>query len=104
MMTTVSLSKQHQKGGGETAVRECRENGGRAVFQRTDVTAEADIRAAIERAVSEFGKLDVMYNNAGLAGATGSIEHTSVEDWDRTQAVLLRVVDGGLMAGPVPFR
>jgi NAD(P)-dependent dehydrogenase (short-subunit alcohol dehydrogenase family) len=82
--------------GGEAAVRECRENGGRAVFQRTDVTAKADIRAAIDRAVSEFGKLDVMYNNAGLAGATGSIERTSVEDWDRTQAVLLRGVFLGM--------
>ncbi len=82
--------------GGEAAVRECRENGGRAVFQRTDVTAEPDIRAAIDRAVSEFGKLDVMYNNAGLAGATGSIERTSVEDWDRTQAVLLRGVFLGM--------
>ncbi len=82
--------------GGEAAVRECRENGGRALFQRTDVTAEADIRAAIDRAVSEFGKLDLMYNNAGLAGATGSIERTSVEDWDRTQAVLLRGVFLGM--------
>jgi NAD(P)-dependent dehydrogenase (short-subunit alcohol dehydrogenase family) len=82
--------------GAEAAVRECRENGGRAVFQRTDVTAEPDIKAAIERAVKEFGKLDVMYNNAGLAGATGSIEHTSVEDWDRTQAVLLRGVFLGM--------
>src|SRR6202049_3799796 len=54
--------------GGEAAVRECRENGGRAIFQKTDVTAEADIKAAIERALKEFGKLDVMYNNAGLAG------------------------------------
>jgi len=82
--------------GAEAAVRECRENGGRAVFQRTDVTAEPDIKAAIERAVKEFGKLDVIYNNAGLAGATGSIEHTSVEDWDRTQAVLLRGVFLGM--------
>jgi NAD(P)-dependent dehydrogenase (short-subunit alcohol dehydrogenase family) len=82
--------------GGESAVRECRENGGRAVFQRTDIIIEGDIKAAIERAVREFGKLDVMYNNAGLVGAMGGIEHTTVEDWDRTQAVLLRGVFLGM--------
>jgi NAD(P)-dependent dehydrogenase (short-subunit alcohol dehydrogenase family) len=82
--------------GGAAAVRECKENGGRAVFQKTDVTAEASIMAMIERAVAEFGRLDVTYNNAGLAGALGSIEHTSVEDWDRTFAVLTRGVFLGI--------
>lgn len=82
--------------GGEAAVRDCRENGGRAVFQKTNVTAEADVQAAVARAVKEFGHLNVIYNNAGLGGALGSIEHTTVEDWDRTQAVLLRGVFLGM--------
>jgi NAD(P)-dependent dehydrogenase (short-subunit alcohol dehydrogenase family) len=60
------------------------------------VTSEGDVKAAVERAVKEFGKLDVMYNNAGLVGAMGGIEHTTVEDWDRTQAVLLRGVFLGM--------
>lgn len=66
--------------GGESAVRECKENGGNAVFQKTDVTSEAAIKAAVDRAVKEFGKLDIMFNNAGLAGALGSIEETTVEN------------------------
>src|SRR6266851_2472720 len=37
--------------GGEAAVRECRENGGRAVFYKTDVTSEAEIKSAVESAV-----------------------------------------------------
>lgn len=82
--------------GGAAAVRECKENGGRAVFQKTDVTAEAAVKAMIERAVKEFGRLDITYNNAGLGGALGSIEHVTVEDWDRTQAVLLRGVFLGM--------
>lgn len=82
--------------GGEAAVRDCRENGGRAVFQKTNVASEADVRAAVERAVSEFGRLDIIYNNAGLIGAQGSIEHTSVEDFDRTHAVLTRGVFLGM--------
>jgi len=76
--------------GGAASVRECRENGGTAIFQKTDVAAEGDIKALVARAVQEFGKLDIIYNNAGLVGATGSIEATSVEDWDRTFAVLTR--------------
>jgi NAD(P)-dependent dehydrogenase (short-subunit alcohol dehydrogenase family) len=82
--------------GGESAVRECKENGGRAVFQKTDVSSEADIKAAIDRAVSEFGRLDITFNNAGLAGALGSIEQTTGENWDRTFNILLRAVFFGI--------
>ncbi len=82
--------------GGQSAVRQCRENGGRAVFQRCDVAAEADIKALIERAVKEFGKLDVIFNNAGLGGAVGTIEEVTVENWDRTMAILLRAVFVGM--------
>jgi NAD(P)-dependent dehydrogenase (short-subunit alcohol dehydrogenase family) len=82
--------------GGAAAVRECKENGGRAVFQKTDVASEAGVKAMIDRAVKEFGRLDITFNNAGLPGALGSIEQTSVEDWDRTFAVLTRGVFLGI--------
>ena len=82
--------------GGEAAVRDCKENGGRAVFQKTDVSAEAEVKALIARAIKEFGRLDIIYNNAGIVGATGSIEQTSVEDWDKSQAILLRGVFLGM--------
>jgi NAD(P)-dependent dehydrogenase (short-subunit alcohol dehydrogenase family) len=82
--------------GGESAVRECKENGGNAVFQLTDVTSEAAIKAAIARAVKEYGKLDIMFNNAGLLGGMGTIEELSTENWDRTFANLLRAVFVGI--------
>jgi NAD(P)-dependent dehydrogenase (short-subunit alcohol dehydrogenase family) len=82
--------------GGESAVRECKENGGNAVFQLTDVTSEGAIKAAIARAVMEYGKLDIMFNNAGLAGALGTIEEVTAEHWDRTFAILLRAVFIGI--------
>src|SRR5215475_8815364 len=69
---------------GETAVAECAAAGGKAVFQRTDVTSEADIKAAIDRAVKEYGRLDIMFNNAGIGGAVGPIEKVSTEDWDKS--------------------
>jgi NAD(P)-dependent dehydrogenase (short-subunit alcohol dehydrogenase family) len=82
--------------GGETAVAECAAAGGRAVFQRTDVTSEPDIKAAVARAVKEFGRIDIMFNNAGIAGAVGPIEKVESEAWDRTMATLLRAVYLGI--------
>ena len=82
--------------GGEAAVRDCKENGGRAVFQKTDVSAEAEIKALVARAIKEFGQLDIMWNNAGIGGAVGPLEQITVEDWDRSQAVLLRGVFLGI--------
>src|SRR5271167_3946238 len=82
--------------GGEAAVRDCKENAGRAVFQKTDVCAEPEIKALIARAIKEFGRLDIIYNNAGIGGAVGSLEQISVEDWDKSQAVLVRGVFLGM--------
>jgi NAD(P)-dependent dehydrogenase (short-subunit alcohol dehydrogenase family) len=82
--------------GGEASVRECKENGGRAVFQRTDVSAEAEVKAAVARAVKEFGRLDIIFNNAGLGGAVGPIDETTVENWDKSLAILLRSVFLGM--------
>jgi NAD(P)-dependent dehydrogenase (short-subunit alcohol dehydrogenase family) len=82
--------------GGDETVAECKRAGGRAVFCRVDVTSEADVKAAVDRAVSEFGKLDIIFNNAGLAGAIGKIEETTAENWDRTFSILLRAVFLGM--------
>jgi NAD(P)-dependent dehydrogenase (short-subunit alcohol dehydrogenase family) len=72
-----------------------RELGEAARFIQTDVTREEDVAAAVDLAVSEFGRLDCMINNAGIVGAIGSIKDTSVEAWGVTIAVLL----GGVFLG-----
>ena len=58
------------------------------MFARTDVTLESDIVSAIDRCIASFGSLDVMVNNAGVVGVTGSIETTEQSDWERTIAIL----------------
>jgi NAD(P)-dependent dehydrogenase (short-subunit alcohol dehydrogenase family) len=65
-------------------------------FVTTDVTVEDDVAAAVDLAVSEFGRLDVMFNNAGIVGAVGRIADTSADAWDRTVAVLIRSVYLGM--------
>ena len=59
-------------------------------FIRTDVAEEGDVQAMIGLAVSEFGRLDVVFNNAGVGGAFGAISDVEVEDWDYTFDVLTR--------------
>ena len=90
--------------GGEAAAQAASDAGHRCVFQRTDVASELDIQALVARALSEFGRLDVMFNNAGIAGAIGPLEGVSVEDWDRTQAVCLRGVFLGIKHAIAPMR
>ncbi|MCH9029790.1 MAG: glucose 1-dehydrogenase [Bacteroidetes bacterium] len=66
---------------GTSVAAEIAESGGDALFVHLDVTDEEDWRSAIEAAVSSFGKLDVLVNNAGI-WRRGRVEDTTVEDWD----------------------
>jgi len=63
---------------------------GKVRYAHCDVTSEADIVAAIGLAKSEFGGLDVLFNNAGAGGMPGSVEAMTAEGWDRTFALLVR--------------
>jgi NAD(P)-dependent dehydrogenase (short-subunit alcohol dehydrogenase family) len=90
--------------GGEATAAEASAAGQRCVFQRTDVSSEPDIEALVARALKEFGRLDVMFNNAGIGGAVGPLESIAVDDWDRTQAVCLRGVFLGIKHSVAPMR
>jgi len=65
---------------------------GRLVYVHTDVTDETAIEAAVARAVSEFGSLDIMVNNAGAQGDPASITELSSDGFDKTLALLTRSV------------
>lgn len=72
--------------GGEETVRLI---GGAAVFQHTDVSDRAQAEALVQRAVDEFGGLDVAFNNAGTEGTMAPTADATDEIWDRTIAVNL---------------
>ena len=63
-----------------------------AKFVHLDVTLEDDWKKAIQTTVSEYGKLDVLVNNAGIVINRVPIEERTVEEWDRVQAVNSRGV------------
>jgi NAD(P)-dependent dehydrogenase (short-subunit alcohol dehydrogenase family) len=81
------------------------ELGSRTVYAHTDVRQEAQIQAAMGEAVSRFGRLDCLFNNAGAAGVTGGIEEISAGGFDETMALLARAVVLGMKhAAPVMRR
>jgi NAD(P)-dependent dehydrogenase (short-subunit alcohol dehydrogenase family) len=78
------------------------ELGDAARYVHADVAREADVAAAIAAAVDAWARLDVLYNNAGFVGATGSFEDTTVDEYDRTMDVLLKSVFFGIKhAAPI---
>lgn len=66
--------------------------GDRLRFTRTDVSVEGDVAALVDLAQTAFGRLDVMFNNAGIGGAFGPVTEIEADDWDRTFAILVRSV------------
>ncbi len=72
-----------------------RELGERALFQRADVVHEADIAALVDTAVGHFGRLDVMFNNAGAPGA-GPLETITEEQFAHAVKLLLGSVVFGM--------
>jgi NAD(P)-dependent dehydrogenase (short-subunit alcohol dehydrogenase family) len=63
----------------------------RAVAVVMDVTKSEDVRRAVEAAVTRFGRLDILFANAGI-GFTGTIVDSSDDDWDQVMAVNARGV------------
>ncbi|MFT7653145.1 MAG: xanthoxin dehydrogenase [Limisphaerales bacterium] len=68
------------------------ELGDSAIFVNCNVTEEADIANLVDTAVEQFGKLDIMYNNAGIVGTVGPIATTPADEWKFTVDILLNGV------------
>ncbi|HET9456945.1 MAG TPA: glucose 1-dehydrogenase [Candidatus Limnocylindrales bacterium] len=88
----VVVAEFDEAAGAET-VRLVEDAGGRASFVRTDVADEASARAMVDHAVATYGRVDVLYNNAGvMPEADHSVIDTDVATWDRVMAVNVRGV------------
>jgi NAD(P)-dependent dehydrogenase (short-subunit alcohol dehydrogenase family) len=76
----VAITGRNEQRGREVATR-IEQNGGRAIFVRADVRLANDCRRAVEETVRCFGKLDILFNNAGVFYAHDALE-CSEEEWD----------------------
>jgi NAD(P)-dependent dehydrogenase (short-subunit alcohol dehydrogenase family) len=82
-----------QKASAEETVRQIRATGGEATAIAVDVSVEADAKDMVDVAVEKFGRLDVLYNNAGIMPeADHSVVDTPIEIWDQVMAVNVRGV------------
>jgi NAD(P)-dependent dehydrogenase (short-subunit alcohol dehydrogenase family) len=61
-----------------------------AIYIHTDVSQESDIKKSIDVAIEKFGRLDIVFSNAGNAGPGGAIEDVPVDEFDHTVAIHLR--------------
>ena len=91
----VLVADVNEQGGAETVER-IDAAGGRGVFLRTDVADSEDVRAMVQRAVDRFGALDVLFNNAGIAGESARLADQSEENWQRVIGVNLTGVYLGM--------
>ena len=66
---------------GHAVLDQILENGGKAIFIRTDVRKAAECRRAVDETLNSFGKLDILFNNAGVFYPQTTLE-CSEEDWD----------------------
>ena len=77
---------------GNETVKLVEQAGGKAVFVQGDVSKEADVKRAIAETVKAFGKLDILYANAGVLwkDRDKSVLDTTEENWDIVQAINLK--------------
>ena len=73
----------------EATASRIKEAGGIACAVRADVTQAADVAAMVRTAVETYGKLDVLFNNAGI-GSRGDVVEISEANWDQTMDVNLK--------------
>jgi len=76
----VSLTGRNEERGREV-MAEIHTAGGQAMFTRSDVCSEADCRRAVEETIAAYGRLDVLFNNAGVFLPNTAAECTEAE-WD----------------------
>lgn len=89
---TVVLSGRRAELGAAIAKR----LGRNASFSRADMAEEADVRGLIEEAAARFGRIDVLFNNAGHGLPPFRIAETDMAEWDRMMTVHVRAVVLGM--------
>ncbi len=83
---------------GEDTVRAIRDGGGEAVFVQADVSRSADWERLVGKTVEQYGRLDVLFNNAGIEGALATTTDYAEEAFDKVLSVNLKGVWLGMRA------
>lgn len=76
---------------GQAVAAEIARADGRAFFEKVDVTSAADCRRVVERTIRELGRVDILFNNAGIIRRS-SVMDLSEDDWDLVMAVNVKSI------------
>ncbi|MFP4140973.1 MAG: SDR family NAD(P)-dependent oxidoreductase [Planctomycetota bacterium] len=77
---------------GTPVAEEIRNNGGEAKYWHLDVSDEDNVKDVIADVVDTWGKLDVLVNNAGIAGVDKPTDEVTLDEWEKVQAINVRGV------------
>src|SRR6266404_1248826 len=67
---------------GNKVMERIKKEGGEAIFVKTDVSKESDVKTLVDKTLSRFGHLDIAFNNAGIEGQVGhSTDAQTIEDY-----------------------
>lgn len=77
---------------GKDCINKIREKGGTAKYWHLDVSSEDQVKSIIEEVTSEFGRVDVLVNNAGISGANKPTHEVTEEEWDKLMAINVKGV------------
>jgi len=73
----------------ETVAGEIRSRGGRAIAIQTDVSDENQVKKMVAQTLSEYGQIDILVNNSGIAGPAINVVDIKLEDWNEVLAINL---------------
>ena len=69
-----------------------KKNDGTAIFIKADITNPVDSKRMINETINKFGRLDILFNNAGYEGSLKQLHEMSIEEWDEVFDVNLKAV------------
>jgi len=88
---TVADIQEEPREGGEPTHSKIKDEGGESIFLETDVSDKGSVQEMVSKTVDEFGRVDIMVNNAGIF-FEGAVEDLDEEDWDQLLDVDLKGV------------
>lgn len=76
---------------GNQTSREISEQGGKAIYIQADVTDSASIKQMVEEVIQTYGRIDVLFNNAGISNV-GALHEVEPDTWDRIMSINVKGV------------